>query len=174
MLRGAFTILILDDIWKCTYCLFFSFCRLSLIFLSSFFLISPTQHTLLFFLPSMSPPSPDDSRTPALAHTWPTLTWNTRCAEVEEEEKMKRPDALLVLIQYKWDSVKRKCDFIRLIPHRLQICYERHDLLHILKKRTCRQWHIVRWNIRKQQNLKKKKRSILKERQHEIWEERLV
>lgn len=82
---------------------------------------------------------PDDSRTPALAHTWPTLTWKTRCAEVEEEEKMKRPDALLVLIQYKWDSVKRKCDFIRLIPHRLQICYERHHLPHILKKRTCRQ-----------------------------------
>lgn len=29
---------------------------------------------------------PDDSRTPALAQTWPTLTCSTRCAEEEEEE----------------------------------------------------------------------------------------
>lgn len=34
---------------------------------------------------SLSLTSPDDSRTPALAQTWPTLTWNTRCAEEEEE-----------------------------------------------------------------------------------------
>lgn len=36
---------------------------------------------------SLSLTSPDDSRTPALAQTWPTLTWNTRCAEEEEEEE---------------------------------------------------------------------------------------
>lgn len=37
---------------------------------------------------SLSLTSPDDSRTPALAQTWPTLTWNTRCAEEEEEEEV--------------------------------------------------------------------------------------
>lgn len=36
---------------------------------------------------SLSLPSPDDSRTPALAQTWPTLTWNTRCADEEEEDE---------------------------------------------------------------------------------------
>lgn len=45
------------------------------------------SYSPLFFPSSfLSPlPSPDDSRTRALAQTWATLTWNTRCAEEDEE-----------------------------------------------------------------------------------------
>lgn len=43
--------------------------------------IFPSPLCPSFILPSLSLPSPDDSRTPALAQTWPTLMWNTRCAK---------------------------------------------------------------------------------------------
>lgn len=58
-----------------------------------------------FILPSLSLPSPDDSRTPALAQTWPTLTWNTRCAEDEWKEKEKKTGAER---QFTFNSINRK------------------------------------------------------------------
>lgn len=57
--------------------------------LSPFILSSPPLFSPPYFIPpSLSLPSPDDSRTPALAQTWPTLMWNTRCAEEDEDEEV--------------------------------------------------------------------------------------
>lgn len=114
------------DIWK----FYFSFCPMSLIFLFLFYLISPT-----LFLSSIHVHPPVQTTAgpqPWFTHTWPTLTWNTRCTEMEEEEKMKRPDALLVLTQYIWRGVERNCDFMRLIP-----------LLHILNYWECSQYETL-------------------------------
>lgn len=59
-----------------------------------FFLCNPLLSIFHFFFqpfifPSLSLTSPDDSRTPALAQTWPTLMWNTRCAEEKEENDVE-------------------------------------------------------------------------------------
>lgn len=66
-------------------------------------------------LPSLSLLSPDDSRTPALAQTWPTLTWNTRCAEEDEDEGILegggRQGWLSVRFQY--NQLKQKCHLNR-------------------------------------------------------------
>lgn len=61
---------------------------LTLTLLSTFLHVSPLSFPLFspsFILPSLSLPSPDDSRTTALAQTWPTLMQNTRCAEEDKE-----------------------------------------------------------------------------------------
>lgn len=152
------------------------FFLLLLLFLTHLFVLflshisNPTHPTLLSSI-HVSPQSRRQQDPSPCSHMANTdvehkMRWSGRGRENEETGCSFSVNTI------QWDSVKRKCDFIRLIPHRLQICYERHHLLHILKKRKCRQWHIVRWNIRKQQNLKKK--NILKDRQHEIWEEQLV
>lgn len=69
----------------------------SIVLKSQMLFLSPHLYLLIsenilsyspLFSPSsfLSPlPSPDDSRTRALAQTWATLTWNTRCAEEDEE-----------------------------------------------------------------------------------------
>lgn len=101
---------------------------------SSFCLFSISYLQPYSSLPSMFTPPVQTTAGPQpwFTHTWPTLTWNTRCTEMEEEEKMKRPDALLVLTQYIWCGVERNCDFMKLIP-----------LLHILNYWECSQYETL-------------------------------
>lgn len=103
------------------YCLFLPAPFLAIFHLS--FLLSSPLSLSPFILPSLSLPSPDDSRTPALAQTWPTLTWNTRCAEEDEKVveggREENQGRLSIHFQYNQQrqNVTWKCHFIPIVPH---------------------------------------------------------